>query len=288
MAEQHDNDPLEAGLKIGWICGEYLLKLEHLHYGYWTEELQVDIANLRSAQEAYVTFLLSHIPESAKTILDVGCGAGRVARRLLAMGYEVDCVSPSGFLAAQTRRAVGDRCEIFECGYEQLKTEKRYDLILFVESLQYIDLPQALAKTSKFLNAGGSMLICDVFRRAADGAQNAKRSGGHDLTRFFKLIEAHPFMLAKDVDITDQTAPNIDLFNEAIERVARPVVDSIAQFVAERYPTVFKLLGWKYQQEMEKISARYSGGIPTGEHFKKSRSYRLLCYRKRDGECVDA
>jgi len=41
----------EVGLKIGWICGEYFLKLDHLHYGYWPDDLDVDITNLRRAQD---------------------------------------------------------------------------------------------------------------------------------------------------------------------------------------------------------------------------------------------
>lgn len=280
MKQKRESGSREVGLKIGWICGEYFLKLEHLHYGYWTGDLDVDIANLRSAQGAYVKFLLSHIPEGVKTILDVGCGAGRVAKRLLAMGYAVDCVSPSVFLTEQTRQAVADKCEIFECGYEELETEKRYDLIVFVESFQYIDLPSALANTLKFLNPGGSMLICDIFKK--DVEEKARQSGGHNLNRFFKLVETYPFTLVEDVDITDQTAPTIDLLNDALEKVGKPVMDSIADFLADRYPTIFKLLSWKYQEELEKINRKYSGGSRTGEHFKQVKSYRLLRYRKNE------
>lgn len=281
MKHKHENDSREVGLKIGWICGEYFLKLEHLHYGYWTGELPVDIANLRSAQEAYVDFLLSRLPTGIKSILDVGCGAGRIAKRLLETGYAVDCVSPSAFLTEQARQAVGEKCEIFECGYEELETEKRYDLVMFLESFQYIDMPQALANTAKFLNPGGSMMICDIFKKNV--GEKSHQSGGHDLSKFFNLVQMYPFTLVEDIDITDQTAPNIDLMNNALETVAKPVADSIAVFLEERYPTVFKLLSWKYHEEMEKINKKYSGGSRTGEQFRQFKSYRLLRYRKNDG-----
>jgi SAM-dependent methyltransferase len=282
MKPEHETGSREIGLKIGWLCGAYFLKLEHLHYGYWTDGLDVDVANLRCAQEAYVKFLLSHVPEGVGSVLDVSCEAGGIAGRLLSMGYTVDCVSSSDFLAGQTRQAVAEKCEIFECGYENLETEKRYDLILFVESFRYINLPRALAGTSKLLNAGGSLLICDIFRKDVD-EDEVRQSNGHNLNKFYELIETYPFTLVEDIDITDQTAPNIDLLNEMLGKVAMPVADSLAGFVAERYPTIFKLLSWKYQEEMEKINAKYSGGSRTGEQFKQSKSYRLLHYsRKRD------
>jgi SAM-dependent methyltransferase len=278
MKRRKKGSSREAGLKIGWICGQYFLKLEHLHYGYWPDELEVDIANLRSAQQEYVRFLLSHIPEGIKTILDVGCGAGRIAQKLLSMGYEVDCVSPSVFLTEQTRDIIGQQSEIFECNYEELETEKQYDLILFVESFQYIDLHKAVANTSRFLNADGYMLICDVFKKVEEAKQ--RQRGGHQLNRFFRLMKTYPFTLIEDVDITEQTAPSIDLLNDALEKVAEPVMDSIVTFLAERYPGAFKLLSWKYQNELENVYSRYSGGDRSAENFRESKSYRLLLYRK--------
>ena len=278
MAARRESSSREVGLKIGWICGEYFLKLRHLHYGYWTGGLQVDIANLRLAQEEYVKFLLSHIPQGVKTVLDVGCGAGQLAQTLLSAGYAVDCVSPSEFLTEETRKCVGDKCEIFECKYEDLETQKHYDLVMFVESFQYIDLPKALANTSRFLNPGGHMLICDIFKKS--GAEKGRQSGGHDLDKLVKLVETSPFTLVEDIDITEQTAPNIDLLNDALEKVGKPVVESISDFLADRYPTVFKLLSWKYQDELDKVSKKYSGGSRTGEQFRQYKSYRLLLYKK--------
>ncbi|MHC4185895.1 MAG: hypothetical protein ACYSR4_08190 [Planctomycetota bacterium] len=83
----------EVGLEIGSVCGKYFLKLEHLHYGYWTDGLEVDISSLRSAQDNYTEFLISHIPDGVKTILDVGCGTGGITKKLLERGYEPNCVA---------------------------------------------------------------------------------------------------------------------------------------------------------------------------------------------------
>ena len=121
----------EIGLEIGSICGKYFLKLDHLHYGYWTKDLEVDITNVHVAQENYANFLISNIPEGVKKILDVGCGSGQTAEKLIVMGHKVDCVSPSHFLARQTHELLGNSSHVFECSYEDLQTENRYDVILF-------------------------------------------------------------------------------------------------------------------------------------------------------------
>ena len=93
----------EIGLEIGMICGKHFLNVEHLHYGYWTKDLKVELASLPAAQKNYTDFLMSNIPDGVKSILDVGCGMGHTAKRLTEAGYTVDCVSPSSFLAQQAR-----------------------------------------------------------------------------------------------------------------------------------------------------------------------------------------
>ena len=280
MKQKRKVSSREVGLKIGWICGEYFLKLDHLHYGYWPDDLDVDITNLRLAQDEYVKFLASHIPEGVKTILDVGCGAGRVARKLILMGYQVDGVSPSEYLTEQARKSIGEKGHIFHCKYQHMETDKRYDLIMFLESFQYISLQQALDNTVRFLKPGGHMLICDIFKKDVEG--EGKQKGGHVLRNFLTRVEACPFERIEDIDITEQTAPTMDLLNDVLVNVGKPVMDSVNEFLADRYPTIYKLVTWKFRDELEKVNDKYSGGSRTAEEFKKYKTYRLMLYRKND------
>jgi len=275
-AEKHVSR--EVGLEIGSICGRYFLKLEDLHYGYWTNGLEVDITNLHIAQANYSKFLISRIPDGVKTILDVGCGTGAITKRLLDLGYHVDCVSPSAFFAEQSRMLLGDKIDVFECRYEDVETAKRYDLILFAESFQYIDPQEALRKTFSFLNDAGYMLICDFFRKDVVG--KSRQGGGHRLSHFYDLVAKYDFEPVEDLDITEETTPTIDILADALKNVGQPVLRSGLRLLSGRYPVLFKFLTWKYRKRLSKINKKYFEGARTGEDFKKFKSYRLLLYKK--------
>lgn len=268
----------EIGLEIAAICGKHFLKLEHLHYGYWTRDLEKDLANLHIAQENYVNFLISHIPGEVKSILDVGCGSGHMAKKLVDAGYKVDCVSPSPLLAREAGDLLGNGSHIFECYYEQLKTENRYDLVLFSESFQYIDPEEAIKKTLGLLNSDGYVLICDLFKTDAQG--KSPLSGGHPLTRFYDTVSGYPLRLVKDLDITKETAPTIDIEDHIFKKVVRPVANLVEQLLDSRHPFIYKFLKWKYKKRIDKTYAKYFSGQRTGENFKKFKSYRLLLYKE--------
>jgi len=272
----------EIGLEIGSICGKYFLKLDHLHYGYWTDGLEVDISNVHIAQENYTDFLISHIPESAKNILDVGCGTGQIARKLIVMGYKVDCVSSSHFFAGQVRELLGNSSHIFECSYEQLQTENRYDVILFSESFQYIDIEEGIRKTVNFLNPDGYLLICDFFRKKSLGKSNI--SGGHPLEMFHNIVSEYPLRLIKDLDITEETSPSIDVLNDTFTKAVHPTVILTQQLLENRYPFASKVIKWAYRKKISKIDKKYFNGEKTGENFKKFKSYRLLLYKKTNSD----
>jgi len=280
MNKAKKTDSREVGLEIGAICGKYFLKSQHLHYGYWTGDLEVDIANLSIAQENYAKFLISHIPDGVKTILDVGCGTGEMAKKLVDMGYQVDCVSPSPFLTKRACEVLGNRSHIFDCYYEELQTGNRYDVILFGESFQYVGLQKALDITIKLLNKGGQLLICDFFQKDVEG--KSVMGGGHELTKFYDLIAQCPFELVKDLDITEETSPTTDIYDDALQKAVRPVVGLVFDFLNDRYPVASKFLRWKYKKQMNKINEEYFSGGRISEDFRKFKSYRLFLYKKVD------
>ncbi len=265
------------GLEVGSIVGQYFLKLDHLHYGYWGDDLEVDITNLRHAQAAYADFIVAHVPQGVKTILDVGCGTGHVASELLKHGYEVDCVSPCPYLKKRAGELLGDRSHIFECRFEDIDTDKKYDMVMFCESFQYIDIEKALTNVASLLNDNGHLFICDYFRK--DVQIKGAMSGGHKIVKFNEIMGRSPFDLVDQLDITEQTAPNMDLLGDVLLNVVQPSVSAGGRLLQERHPWVYKIATWKYRKKLAKLERKYFEAGRSGQAFRDEKTYQLLVFK---------
>jgi SAM-dependent methyltransferase len=274
---KHKVDSQEIGLVAGLILGKYFFRTDDLHYGYWPEGLEVSVENFPEAQEHHSGLIIKAIPEGVKTVLDVGCGVGTMASRLLEKGYEVDCISPSPMLSERARAKLGDRVNLHECYFEDFQQEKKYDLVMFSESFQYIKLKPSLEKIPSLLNEGGHLLICDFFKTDAPG--KSALGGGHRLARFYELMKTVPLENIEDSDITEFTAPNLDLISDMMEEVGKPLWDLIFYYLDNRKPFLSRLLKWKFRKKIPRIEQRYFAGERNGEMFRKYKSYRLLLYK---------
>jgi len=272
-------DSKEVGLELGLVLGRYFLKTDDLHYGYWPEDLEVDVVNFPKAQKNYSDFIFSHIPEGTQKILDVGSGSGNFAKRLIDNKFSVDCVSPSKYLTNQIHDKLGDSVEVFPCIYEDIKTEKRYDLALFSESFQYINIQAALEKSLELLSENGYLLICDFFRTDAEG--KSPLGGGHSLSNFQEILSQFSFEEIENIDITKETAPTIQILDDFLSEVGFPFRDMISRYFQSNYPGFSKLLNWKFKERFEKINRVYFSGNKNIDAFMKYKTYRLFLYRKK-------
>ena len=267
-----------VGLDIGLAIGRFFLNTEDLHYGYWPKGKTATIQNFAEAQKAHSKLIIDHIPDGTQRILDVGSGSGNLALKLINKGFQVDCVIPSEFLAEQVQAKLGDRSTIHICGFESVSDSEMYDLILFSESFQYVKLGKSLEKISNMLTPGGHLLICDFFKR--DGVGKSPIGGGHGWQLFQKKISAHPLSLISDLDITEETAPTIDLFAKFNADVFTPIAEMSSEYLIDHYPKLSKLFRWKFKKRLEKIHNIYLSGSVNGSSFKKFKEYHLLVYEK--------
>jgi SAM-dependent methyltransferase len=269
----------EFGLALGLVLGRVAVGMEDLHYGWWPDDLPVSLRNLPEAQARYTTELLTDIPEGISAVLDVGCGAGNTARKLIDCGYVVDAVSPNAFLTREARKVLGDRARVFEGRFEDLVTERRYDLILFSESFLFMKAPEALAKAESLLHSRGYLLISDIFRIPAD--EVSPIGGGQDFRHYRSLMAASRFELLRDTDITDRIAPTFDLLSDAYARGARPAYDLILARLKATHPWAMRLVRWSFRNQIRRYEEKHFSGKRDGAHFRRHKSYRRMLYRKK-------
>lgn len=267
----------DLGLELGLMMAQYLLGAEDLHYGLWTDGLEVKLENLPAAQAAYTELLLSHVPAEPSSILEVGCGAGVTAEKLLEMGHEVECVSPPTDLLKRAIERLGDRAVVHEMGFEGLKTDKKFDLVLFSESFQYVRCREGLTLAKSLLKPGGAILICDFFKRL--GKHISPIGGGHKLNHLTEGCENLQLEICEDIDITDQTAPNLDLVNDFMQQVGKPGYEASMKAARRSFPFLTRLARWFFRKRLAKMEYKYFSAQRTGKVFADTKTYRLFKLR---------
>ena len=267
----------EFGLALGLVAARFAVGMKDLHYGLWPDGLELTLANLPAAQAHYTDQVIADIPPGVKRILDVGCGAGNTARKLLDLGYEVDCLSPNAWLNDEAKAAVGGRARVFLSKFEDITLDGTYDLILFSESFLFMKASVALAKAESLLNPGGYILISDIFKVPSD--EKSPIGGGQDIRRYRTLMAESRFEQLKDTDVTDRIAPTFDLLQRAYVEAIRPAYDLIVARNEVRYPWVMKFIRWKFRKKLERLEAKHFTGKRDGAHFRLHKTYRRMLYR---------
>lgn len=275
-------DSKKLGLEIQINLFKFFFDSDYLHYGYWTPGLEVKAPNFKQAQTDYVDYLMKHIPSDVESILDVGCGTGKVAEDLIGKGYKVTCVSPPGKLTEMAAERLAGKSDVHAFRFEDLITQQlqqRFDLILFSESYQYIPMEQSFQQCNDLLNPGGYILLADFFQTEAEG--KSPLGGGHRLKDFYELLDKQPYQTVIDNDITEQIAPTMELINQLTMKVVYPSVLLLDEFLMSRYPLLYKMLRWKFRKKIEKNRIKHFSGQRNPENFKKYKSYRLILLQKK-------
>ena len=266
------------GLDAGLLIGKFFMDTEELHYGYWPNDKTATAQNFSEAQERHSQLIIDNIPKGVKKILDVGSGSGSLAKKIVALGYQVDCVIPSEFLADKVQQKLDGSSKIHITKFEDLDISNNYDLILFSESFQYVHLIKSIDKILSILDKNGHLLICDVFHKNVSGISPMR--GGHRLDLFENEIEKTDLVKKADIDITLETAPTWDFLNQFLNEVAIPISDMSHSYMKYKYPKLIKFIKWKYRNRLEKIRKVWLSNELTGENFAKFKSYRLFLYKK--------
>lgn len=267
----------EVGLEIGLIFFKYFLKTEYLHYGLFTDGLETDVQNLGKAQENYAEMIFDAIPDGVETILDVGCGSGKTAQQLVARGYKVECVSPSKLLNEYARNLLGDSAPVHTAKFEEVKLGKKFDLVLFSESFQYIAIEDAMEHALNYLNPNGHIIVSDFFKTDAPG--KSALGGGHKFAEWEEQKPKYPLKTIIERDITKETAPTIDLVHTMTRDVIHPIWTLLLRLAEDRYPKLLKLVKWKFRKKLDKMEKKHFRGERNGANFIKYKKYMFYLFQ---------
>lgn len=256
-----------------------LLGLEHLHYGYFKQNVKKDLEHLPQAQAEYVKNLLSFIPRGVKKVFDVGCGTGGVAKELVKKRYELTCLAPDPFLIEKTQENTGNKVKTITELYENVHDlpAAHFDLVLMSESCQYIKVKEGWEQNRKYLRDGGHVLIADFFRiRKLDRPGLSK--SGHVLEDFLQAAADAGFRLLKKKDITREVAPTMDIYQDILTNKVFPVFEAAFEFLSRKYPMIYRLLNRSLSRKVLKLKDKYSN--QGSEIFKTYKGYFVLLFVK--------
>lgn len=155
--------------------------------------------------EGYVQILnqvVSHVPEKAEKVLEIGVGTGNLTQRLLYKGLNVIGIEPSAEMRKQVKQK-GLSLDLREGSFLELplQDDEKVDVIVSSFAFHHLTLEeknQSLAKMKEVLNEDGKLIFADTAYQSEETkqellqrvSQQEKLNLLEDLkTEYYELIE---------------------------------------------------------------------------------------------------
>ena len=123
------------------------------------------VANEPERPDRYESFLLTQLPAPCTRVLEIGCGAGRLARAIAGRGATVTAIDASPEMIRLARQRSRDHARIeWVCGDFLVHSmgSEAYDCVVSVATLHHLPAEPTLARIRTLVKPGGSLVIHDV------------------------------------------------------------------------------------------------------------------------------
>lgn len=279
MPEHENREGTDYGLRF---MAE-VLKLDHLHWGYFPEKKPAGetytLAEMKQAQLEYTKRLFSFIPDGVKTILDVGAGLGTTARMLTEKGYQVHCLSNDKYQQTIINEKY-PAIPFTKSKFEDNSLDRKFDLVLMSESSQYLDWSKSLVKLESLLNPKGYLLLADYFRKADDPYYKTCK-----VKKPFMTATEKVFNLVAEEDITDPVLPTLEFGSHCYHQFMLPTMNILSDMIDNKAPGILKFLCKLFLDgQLKKIRHYVWEHTPDKFNmvkFKEKLDYVILLWQKK-------
>ena len=246
-----------------------VLGLKRLNYGIWLPDDKLSIEKLEEAQERYDNYLIDNIPDSVKSILDVGCGTGMLIKKLISLGFNAEGLSPD---VTQMKNFTENINAAFHyLAFEDFSKTDQYDCLIMSESAQYISLEKIFENAKRALKNDGYLMICDYFLLKNAFGEISK--SGHDYEIFMNQIKNYDFTVITEDDITESVTKTLDISKDFVERAFKGL-EIVTEKVRGKHPHMSNLLFWLFKKKIEKLNKKIQ--LLDSNEFKKNKTYRFI------------
>lgn len=276
------NDPIlsdEKNLELFFVTE--VLKLKSLHYGLFEKDVArpISLKDIAEAQSGFTDRLLSHIPDGVRTVLDVGSGIGDNARAMAAKGIAVTAVSPDRNHAKYYEDTGSGNIEFHNLRFEDFEADRKFDMVLFSESLNYMNRGAALKKSRKLLKPGGHLLVANMFlNQVGDKSFHELKD---DEIPFVAQAKARGFDLLKHENITEATAPTLEPVHLLLRDQVPALANLVGMFIDASSPWKARVLRFLFRRQerelREKLDFYLARTNPA--RFLRDRRYLILLFR---------
>ncbi|MBI3951723.1 MAG: methyltransferase domain-containing protein [Acidobacteria bacterium] len=259
-----------------------LVKTKYLHFGYWEEGDGLTLKNLQAAQERFIEKMIEFIPEGVQTILDVGCGVGGNALKLKERGFIVESLSPDPFQQKVFEENTHHEIPFHLTTFEEFECDKRFDLVLMSESVQYIAMEPGFKKSREVLKDGGFLLAADIFKTEdAPEVRYKRRAQPHLLEEYLRCASSSGFQLIRQQCIASQVLPTLMWGNMVYADYLKPIGKATLTALQMRRPWLYSILKRLYRPKgisIEELLERILNMTP--EVFSKYMTYMISLFQK--------
>jgi len=260
-----------------------LSKTNYLHFGFWKKGDKLTLENFQAAQERYLANLIKFIPRGVKTILDVGCGVGGNAAKLLSLGYQVTGICPDPYQGQMFRKNTKGKAGFKLTTLEDFKTDQKFDLIIMSESVQYIPFADGLKKISEILRPTGYLLISDYFKK--ESAKKVPNLPSSTLKSYLAEVKKAGFKVIKRQDITEYILPTLEYGTNVYLNYIRPVLSCILTTLQVHLPPAYWILNLLFKVPVKGKSVKQvivNNLVPLQKDvFRKYLTYQVMLIKRR-------